>query len=288
MDLGLKGRVALVAAASKGLGYGVAQALAREGALLSICSRTDADIQAAAARLREETGNETLASVCDMRDAASIEAWVAATVTRFGRIDAVLVNAGGPPAGYLRDFDDGQWQAAFELILMSAVRLVRAALPHLSRGSAILTVTSSSISRADRAPRFIHCDARWVAGFVKTLADELAGEASASTICCPGASIPIASPNWTAIRRRISASRRKRRGGAARWQSRCSGSARSKNMALRPPSCSHRRPLTSRAPVCRSMAVKCARFSVWPNNPIDRSASGFRRRSARRGKGRPP
>ncbi len=186
MDLGLKGRVALVAAASKGLGYGVAQALAREGALLSICSRTDADIQAAAARLREETGNETLASVCDMRDAASIEAWVAATVTRFGRIDAVLVNAGGPPAGYLRDFDDGQWQAAFELTLMSAVRLVRAALPHLSRSSAILTVTSSSIREPIARLGLSTVMRAGVAGFVKTLADELAGEGIRVNNLLPG------------------------------------------------------------------------------------------------------
>ena len=76
MDLGLNGKVGLVAAASKGLGFGVAQALAREGASLSICSRTESDIHEAAQRLKEETGSEVLGSVCDMRDAASIEAWV--------------------------------------------------------------------------------------------------------------------------------------------------------------------------------------------------------------------
>ena len=186
MDLGLRGRVALVAAASKGLGYGVAQALAHEGSSLSICSRTETDIQAAAARLREETGSETLASVCDMRDVASIDSWVAATVARFGRIDAVLVNAGGPPAGNLRDFDDGQWQAAFELTLMSAVRLVRAALPHLTRGSAILTVTSSSIREPIARLGLSTVMRAGVAGFVKTLADELAGEGIRVNNLLPG------------------------------------------------------------------------------------------------------
>ena len=175
MDLGLDGRVALVAAASKGLGFGVAQALAREGAALSICSRTETDIQSAAANLRAETGSEVLPFVCDMRDAASIQEWVSASVAHYGHIDALLVNAGGPPAGNLRDFDDAQWQAAFELTLMSTVRLVRAALPHLRRGSAILTVTSSSIREPIARLGLSTVMRAGVAGYVKTMADELAG-----------------------------------------------------------------------------------------------------------------
>lgn len=186
MDLGLKGRVALVAAASKGLGYGVAQALAREGASVSICSRTEADIEAAARRLHDETGSEILASVCDMCQASSIEAWVAATIARFGQIDAVLVNAGGPPAGRLSDFGDHQWQAAFELTLMSAVRLVRAVLPHLSRGGAILTVTSSSIREPIARLGLSTVMRAGVAGFVKTLADELASDGIRVNNLLPG------------------------------------------------------------------------------------------------------
>lgn len=186
VDLGLKGRVGLVAAASKGLGFGVAQALAREGASLSICSRTEAEVHAAACKLNEETGSEIQGTVCDMRDDASIRSWVSATLDRFGKIDAVLVNAGGPPAGLLRDFTDDQWQAAFELTLLSTVRLVRAVLPHLSRGSAILTVTSSSIKEPIPRLGLSTVMRAGVAGFVKTLADELADEGIRVNNLLPG------------------------------------------------------------------------------------------------------
>ena len=186
MDLGLNGKVGLVAAASKGLGFGVAQALAREGASLSICSRTESDIRKAAQQLKEDTGSEVLGSVCDMRDAISIEAWVAATLDRFGKIDAVLVNAGGPPAGLLSDFSDEQWQAAFELTLMSTVRLVRAVIPHLSKGSAILTITSSSIREPIPRLGLSTVMRAGVAGYVKTLADELAGEGIRVNNLLPG------------------------------------------------------------------------------------------------------
>ncbi|MEP7294384.1 MAG: SDR family NAD(P)-dependent oxidoreductase, partial [Chloroflexota bacterium] len=145
MDLGLKGKVALVAASSKGLGYGVAQALARDGARVSLCSRNALEITEAATRLSSETGAETLCATCDMSNPDSIAAWVDQTVSQWGVIDAVLVNAGGPPAGTFRDFSDEQWQAAFELTLMSTVRLIRAAVPHMVNGGAIVTITSSSV-----------------------------------------------------------------------------------------------------------------------------------------------
>ncbi|MCY3935231.1 MAG: SDR family oxidoreductase [Anaerolineaceae bacterium] len=186
MDLGWKGRVGLVAAASKGLGYGVAQALAREGASVSICSRTEAEIHSAARTLNEETGSEILGTVCDMRDDASIRSWVAETIERFGKIDALLVNAGGPPAGLLRDFSDEQWQSAFELTLLSTVRLVRAVLPHLKRGSSILTVTSSSIKEPIPRLGLSTVMRAGVAGFVKTLADELADEGIRVNNLLPG------------------------------------------------------------------------------------------------------
>src|SRR5258708_6155619 len=137
MDLGLKDKVALVAASSKGLGFGVARALAREGACVSMSSRDKASIEAAAARLVAETGAQTLASVCDMQDAKSIQAWVDVTVQKWGKIDAVLVNAGGPPAGLFKDMDDATWQSAFELTLMSAVRLIRASIQHMPDSGAI-------------------------------------------------------------------------------------------------------------------------------------------------------
>jgi 3-oxoacyl-[acyl-carrier protein] reductase len=174
MDLGLKGKVALVAASSKGLGYGVAQALAREGAKVSMCSRNALEITEAATRLTSETGAETLCDACDMTNGDSIASWVDQTVSRWGSIDAVLVNAGGPPAGAFKDFSDEQWQAAFELTLMSTVRLIRAAIPHMVNGGSIVTITSSSVQEPIERLVLSTVMRSGVAGLVKTLADELA------------------------------------------------------------------------------------------------------------------
>ncbi len=147
MDLKLNGKVAMVAASSKGLGYGIAQALAQEGASISIGSRTEADIESAAEQLRKETGVSVLASVLDSSEPESIQQWANITLKEFGGVDKLLVNAGGPPTGKFEDFSDNDWQAAFELNLLSAVRMIRAALPSMRErgGGSILTVTSMSV-----------------------------------------------------------------------------------------------------------------------------------------------
>ncbi len=111
MDLGLNGKVVLVAAASKGLGYGTARALAREGARVSMCSREALDIEQAASTLAQEFGAETLGVACDVTDPAAIAAWVDQTVTRWGRIDGLFVNAGGPPAAYFKEISDDSGRA---------------------------------------------------------------------------------------------------------------------------------------------------------------------------------
>jgi len=174
MDLGLKGKVALVAAASKGLGHGVAKALAGEGARVSMCSRSALEIQEAATRLAQESGAETLGIACDMSSADSISAWVDQTVTRWGVIDAVLVNAGGPPSGFFKDFSDAQWQAAFELTLMSSVRLIRTVIPHMVNGGSILTITASSVVEPIEGLILSTVMRSGVVGLVKVLSDELA------------------------------------------------------------------------------------------------------------------
>lgn len=174
MDLGLKGKVALVAAASKGLGFGVARALAADGARVSICSRDSASVDAAVKKLTDETGAEVIGTACDVTNGDSIKAWVDATVAKWGVIDALLVNAGGPPGGLLLDMTDAQWQAAFELTLMSSVRMIRAAVPHMTNGGSILTITSSSIKEPIERLGLSTVMRSGVAGLVKTLADELA------------------------------------------------------------------------------------------------------------------
>jgi 3-oxoacyl-[acyl-carrier protein] reductase len=98
MDLGLKGKVALVAGASKGLGYAVAHAMAREGASVSISSRDAGAIADAASRIERETGATVLATAVDVRSADAIQRWIEATAARFGGIDALMTNSGGPPA----------------------------------------------------------------------------------------------------------------------------------------------------------------------------------------------
>lgn len=186
MDLGLTGKVALVAGASKGLGYGIARALATDGARVSICSRDSNGIQAAAARLGAETGAEVVPFAVDVSNAGHIQSWIDDSVGKLGKIDALLVNAGGPPAGAFTDFTDAQWQSAFELTLMSSVRMIRAALPHMNHGGAILTITSSSVQ--ERVERLVLSTVMrlGVVGLVKTLADELAPQGLRVNNLIPG------------------------------------------------------------------------------------------------------
>ena len=186
MNLGLQDRVALVAAASKGLGYGVARALAAENARVSICSRSADDIAAAADTLRADTGAEVLATPCDLTDPAAIQRWVDATVNQWGRVDALLVNAGGPPAANFRALDDAHWESAFQLTLMSAIRMVTAALPHMRPGSAILTITSSSIREPIENLTLSTVMRSGVLALVKTLAHELADDGIRVNNLVPG------------------------------------------------------------------------------------------------------
>lgn len=178
MDLGLHGKVAMVAASSKGLGYGIARELAREGALVSIGSRTEVDVFDAAEVLIEETGGEVLAHVLDVSDPDSIALWVEKTTDAFGGVDMLVVNAGGPPAGNFDQFDDDAWQAAFELTLMSAVRMIRAVLPFMrtAGGGSILTITSSSVKEPIDFLLLSNVMRSGVTSLAKSLSQQLAPE----------------------------------------------------------------------------------------------------------------
>lgn len=176
MNLGLKGKVALVSGASKGLGYAVAHALAAEGALVSIASRDEASIQSAASRIEQETGGQVMATALDVRSAGGIDAWVKASAGRFGGIDALMTNSGGPPAGAAISFDDRAWQDAADLLLFSALRMVRAAVPHLQQrgGGAILVSTSASVKEPIPNLGLSTVLRASVSALAKTLAIELA------------------------------------------------------------------------------------------------------------------
>lgn len=186
MDLGLKDKVALVAASSKGLGYGVAKALAAEGAKVSLCSRSGDDVAAAAQTLADDYGVETLASACDVRVLSDIQAWVDRTVAAWGPVDCLLVNAGGPPAKVIKEMDEADWQAAFELTLLSSVRMITCTLPQMAPGGSILTVTSGSVREPIPRLALSTVMRAGVAGLVKTLADELAGDGIRVNNLVPG------------------------------------------------------------------------------------------------------
>jgi 3-oxoacyl-[acyl-carrier protein] reductase len=177
MDLGLKGKVAMVAGASRGLGFAVAEALAREGAVVSIASSNQASIDAAAGRL-SSSGATTLGSVVDVRKADDIAAWAATTVERFGGIDLLFTNGGGPPSGAAVSFDDAAWQNAADLLLFSAIRMVRAAVPSMKQrgGGAILMSTSASVKEPIPNLGLSTVLRASVSALAKTLALELAAD----------------------------------------------------------------------------------------------------------------
>jgi 3-oxoacyl-[acyl-carrier protein] reductase len=178
MDLALKDKVALVAGASKGLGFAVAKALAAEGAKVSISSRDEAAIIEAAKRIERETGACVLGMAVDVRDKGAIDRWIAKTAETFGGIDVLMTNSGGPPAGAAVAFDDQAWQDAADLLLFSTIRMVRAAVPHMEKrgGGAILVSTSSSVKEPIQNLGLSTVLRASVSALAKTLALELAGK----------------------------------------------------------------------------------------------------------------
>ncbi len=176
MDLALKGRTALIAGASRGLGFAVARALAGEGAAVSIASRDRTAIEDAASRIERETGAPVMSTALDVRSAEAIPRWVSATAERFGGVDALMTNSGGPPAGAVLSFDDAAWQDAAELLLFSTLRMVRAAVPLMQArgGGAILMSTSSSVKEPIQNLGLSTVLRASVSALAKTLALELA------------------------------------------------------------------------------------------------------------------
>jgi 3-oxoacyl-[acyl-carrier protein] reductase len=178
MDLELKGKIAMVAGASRGLGYGVARGLAAEGVKVSLASRDEGKIADAARRISAETYADTLPVVVDVRSAESLIAWHARTMEKFGGVDLLFVNAGGPPAGTVLSFDDAAWVGAFELLVLSAVRMVRLAVPSMKArgGGAIVVSTSSAVKEPIPNLALSNVVRSSVAALSKTLANELAAD----------------------------------------------------------------------------------------------------------------
>lgn len=176
MDLGIRGKTAFVAGSSKGLGFGIARALALDGANVVLGARTKSEVEKAATTLAGETGAQVVGLELDASRGDSISRWIEAGIQKLGGVDFLVTNAGGPPAGGFADFDEPAWQQAFELTLMSNVRMIRAALPSMKArgGGAILTVTSSTVKEPIPNLLLSNVMRSGVTALVKSLSVELA------------------------------------------------------------------------------------------------------------------
>lgn len=188
MDLGLQDRVVIVAASSKGLGRASARQFLLEGAKVTINGRDQASLDRTAKDLADETGGDVIAIAGDMRSATDIDRLVSETVARRGGLDAIVCNAGGPPPGTFEDFpDDAPWEDAITLNLMSTLRLIRAALPHLleSRGS-VTAIVSTSIRQPIPGLILSNTARSAVNGLMKSLALEYASRGVRFNNVLPG------------------------------------------------------------------------------------------------------
>ena len=188
MDLGLKNKIAMVGGASKGLGFAVARALAAEGAHVSIASRDGEAINRAAHTIEQETAGRALAVPADLGKADAIAHWHAATMEKFGGVDLLFANTGGPPAGTALSFDDKAWESAFDLLLMSVVRTVRLVVPSMRArgGGAILIGTSSSVKEPIAVLALSNVMRSGVTSLAKTLSFELAADKIRVNTLIPG------------------------------------------------------------------------------------------------------
>ncbi len=176
MDLGIRGKKALVVASSKGIGKAVALRLAMEGADVTICSRSQESLEEARSEIRAYSGLDVLTVPADITKAEDIKSVVNAAVSRFATVDILVNNCGGPPLGPFLGFDDDAWQRAFDLIFMSAVRFSREVIPYMQerRWGRIVNLTSFTVKQP--LENFVLSNALRLAlvGLTKTLSLELA------------------------------------------------------------------------------------------------------------------
>ena len=174
MDLGLKNRVALIAASSQGLGLATAEAFAAEGCRVAMCARNQQTLEAAAATIRKQHNAEVFSQPLDVSDSAAVARFVAAVAAKFGAVDICVTNAGGPPAkGFLSTTLD-DWQRAVELNFLSTVYFAREVIPHMQRNHWGRIVTITSITTKQPVADLVLSNAvrAAVVGLVKSLANE--------------------------------------------------------------------------------------------------------------------
>ena len=188
MDLGLKDKVAIVGGASKGLGRASAQVLAEEGAKVTICSRTSADLEQAAKEIRESTGSEVLTFAADLDELPSITGLIDATVKEFGALDILVNNSGGPPLARSADATEEQWETAVQRSLIFFGRMCRESLPHLkARGSGrIINILASTVYNPIPNLALSGATRMGVVAYAKSLADEVGRDGILVNNVCPG------------------------------------------------------------------------------------------------------
>lgn len=189
MDLGLKGKRAIVTAASRGLGRAAAMALAEEGARLAICSHSS-QIEKSAALIEQTTGETVFAQQADLTSQEQIRSFVDAALDALGGVDILITNSGGPPAGAFLDFTAADWQKAFDLTLMSCVHLCYAVVPVMIEQGSGSIVANQSYSVKQPIDSLILSNAIRLAviGLVKSLANELGPQ---------GIRVNSINPAWT-------------------------------------------------------------------------------------------
>jgi 3-oxoacyl-[acyl-carrier protein] reductase len=188
MNLGLSNKSVIVCASSSGLGKAAAVEFAREGADVMLCGRREAELQKVVAEIKATTGRDARYTVADVTKPADIATLVDATAQAFGGIHTLVNNSGGPPAGVFDQFDDAAWQNAFELNLLSYIRVIRAVLPHMRQGGGgrIVNYTSSSVKSPLDNLILSNTFRMGVLGLTKTLAGELGKDNVLINVLGPG------------------------------------------------------------------------------------------------------
>jgi 3-oxoacyl-[acyl-carrier protein] reductase len=174
MDMGLKKRVAVVAASSQGLGLATAEAFAAEGCRVAMCARNRQALEAGAEKIRKQHGVETYLEAFDVTDAAAVSRFVAAVAERFGSVDICVTNAGGPPAKGFLAVSLEEWQRAIELNFLSTVYFAREVIPHMQKKQWGRIITITSITTKQPVADLVLSNAvrAGVVGLVKSLANE--------------------------------------------------------------------------------------------------------------------
>lgn len=188
MDLGLRGKIALVAAASRGLGRAVAEELAAEGASVVMCARGETALHEAAAAIRASSGVDVEAVVADVARLEDVERLVKTAYDRFGRVDILVTNAGGPTSGRFESLGPEKWSDAVQLTLLSTVNLCRAVLPGMRerRWGRIINVTSITVKQPVEGLMLSNSLRAGVTGFARTLANEVARDGITVNNILPG------------------------------------------------------------------------------------------------------